>query len=484
MQLMTDRLMFVGDAWMVLLYAGLWLAALFAGQALADPRNAQVEVAPAMALLCAGIVSAGLALNQWTGALQLDIYMADLPKGGRPFANLAQPNNFCTLSFSALCSLLVLHQRKKIGSLALGVGAALLLWSMALSQSRTGWLQMGLLLLWVWTMRARAGLRLTRGQVSGMAVFYACSVALLPWLNQLLLSSASRTLEDQIRAGMRWPYWRMMVDAIGQQPWTGYGWTQVGAAQQAVALRHPALGEYFEHAHNFALDVFLWVGIPMGLILLGCLAWWGVQQVRRCSNASSALWLLAISGLMIHGMLELPLEYAYFLVPLGLMMGFVQADSNAPTPSIAIPKYAVWALAAVLTVMLTVTARDYLVAEENHRALRLESARIGTAVLVTPAPDLIVLTQLEGFLQFARIEATPAMSSKQVDWMRRVSTRFGYPPVLFRYALAAGLNGQPEVAVMTLQRLCRIYNQDRCAEARDGWTKLQERYPQLPDMAR
>jgi O-antigen ligase len=484
LQWTSGQLMFTGDAWMVLLYAGLWLAALLAGQALmgtgtdtSTPKPAHVALP--LALLGAGVLSAALALNQWTGALQLGIYMAEMPPGGRPFANLAQPNNFCTLSFLALCSLLVLHQGRLVGTLTLWLGAALLLLSMALSQSRTGWLQVGFLLVWVWAMRDRVGLRLTRGQVVGMGGLYAGAVWLLPLLNEMLLLGDSRTLGDQLRAGLRLPYWHMMVDAISQQPWTGYGWTQVGAAQQAVALRHPALGEFFEHAHNFVLDLFLWVGIPLGLILLGSLAWWAVQQVRRCTRAPAAWWLVAIAGLMIHGMLELPLEYAYFLVPLGLMMGAVQAGADGPEQGVIVSKRALWTLAGVLTVMLAITARDYLGAEENHRTLRLESARIGTAVLATLPPDLTVLTQLEAFLQFARIEATPGMPPQQVDWMRRVATRFGYPSVMFRYALVAGLNGQPDAASLTLQRLCRIHNAQRCAEARESWAALQQRYPQL-----
>jgi len=89
------------------------------------------------------------------------------------------------------------------------------------------------------------------------------------------------------------------------------------------------------------------------------------------------------------------------------------------------------------------------------------------------------LTQLEAFLQFARIEAKPNMPPEQVDWMRKVALRFGYPPVLFRYALAAGLNGQPDIARQTLERICRIHPPQRCEEAQQGWTALQAQYPQL-----
>ena len=56
------------------------------------------------------------------------------------------------------------------------------------------------------------------------------------------------------------------------------------------------------------------------------------------------------------------------------------------------------------------------------------------------------------------------------------------PPAMFRYALAAGLNGHPEVAARTLAQLCSIHPLTRCEEARDGWRTLQERYPELREV--
>ncbi|QDL35936.1 hypothetical protein [Rhodoferax sediminis] len=94
---------------------------------------------------------------------------------------------------------------------------------------------------------------------------------------------------------------------------------------------------------------------------------------------------------------------------------------------------------ALLGVVFVGVATDYLKAEDNYRTLCMESARIGVDRIVTP--------------------------------------------VLFRYALAAGLNGQPEVARDTLARICRIHEPKRCVEAREGWAALQVRYPQLAGVA-
>ena len=163
-------------------------------------------------------------------------------------------------------------------------------------------------------------------------------------------------------------------------------------------------------------------------------------------------------------------------------MGAIDGLSPAGR-ALTLPRWVVLSFTVLLSAIFMLTASEYLKAEENYRALRMESARIGVDRIETPAPKLHLLTQLGAFLEFARIEATPSMPPEQVEWMRKVSERFGYPPVMFRYALAAGLNGQPEISQQTLQRLCRIHGPQRCMEARDGWRALQAQYPQLQGMA-
>ncbi len=482
-QFAFGKLHFVGDAATASLYLLLWIAALLTGRLGAAPRGTGRELnAVAATWVLAAILSVGIALVQWTGALNLGIYAADLPPGGRPFANLAQPNNFSTVCFIGLCALLWLHQLRRVSGAALWLGVGFLLLGMVTSQSRTGWLQIGLLVVWGLAMQKRASLRITRPQLLVLGAIFAAGVLLWPAINDILLLSVSRSLDDQLRESVRLPYWRMMIDAIGREPLWGYGWQQVGAAQQRVALDYPSVGAHFEHAHNIVLDLLLWNGLPAGGLIVALLAWWFIAHIRACRDARVA-WLLAmVGGVVTHGMLELPLEYAYFLIPVGLAMGAVDGISTATGPSLHLPRWLVLSFAALLMALFAWVAVDYLKAEESHRTLRVESARIGVSGIVTPAPRLHLLTQLDAFLQFAHTEAKPGMTADQMDFMRKVSERFGYPPVMFRYALAAGLNGQPEIASQTLARLCRIHPRERCEEAREGWGALQRQYPQLTNV--
>jgi len=480
-QLATGELLFFGDALITTFYVGLWLAAVLAGGMIVAPTGHSDGLnALTVAWLFAALLSVGIGLVQWTDALSLGIYGAEMPPGGRPFGNVAQPNHLCTLCFLGLCGLLWLHQRQKVSGAVFWLGAGFLLLGMVMTQSRTGWLQIGLLVGWGVAMRTRSDLSITRMQLLAVGAVFAAGVLLWPAFCDALLLSTGRSIGDQMQAGARLPFWLSMLDAIGREPLWGYGWQQVGAAQQRVALDHPSVGVLFEHSHNLVLDLLLWNGLPIGALMVVGLIWWFILHIRACRDARVVWLLAAVGGVFMHGMLEFPLEYAYFLIPVGLAMGAIDGLSPAGGAALHVPRWALLSFTALLGAVFVGVATDYLKAEENYRTLRMESARIGAEGIVTPAPELHLLTQLEAFLQFARIEANPGMPPEQLDWMRKVSERFGYAPVMFRYALAAGLNGQPEVARQTLARLCRIHETQRCTEAREGWTALQLRYPQLP----
>jgi len=485
-QLTTGKLLFAGDALMAALYIGLWLAAVLAGRWMAAGSGGQNDAMNALAAawLFAALLSTGIALVQWTGALNLGIYAADLPPSARPFANVGQPNNFCTLCFLGLCGLLWLHQRQRVNGAAFWLGAGFLLWGMVMSQSRTGWLQIGLLVVWGLAMHARAGLRITRAQLLGLGALFAAGVLLWPMICDVLLLSSSRSLDDQMQAGVRLPYWRAMLDAIGREPLWGYGWQQVGAAQQRVALDHPVFGVLFDHSHNLVLDLLLWNGVPIGGLIVAALVWWFVVHIRACRDAR-AVWLLAaVGGVVTHGLLEYPLDYAYFLIPVGLAMGAVEVFAPTGGQLLRVPRGTALALALLLGAVFVGVAADYLKAEENYRVQRFELAHIGTDRVVTPVPRLHLLTQLEARLQIAHTEPARGMTPAQLDWLRKVTLRWGYEPTLRRYAVALGLNGQPVEAARQLQILRHIWGERAYAQARAQVDALAAtKYPELRQLS-
>ena len=180
----------------------------------------------------------------------------------------------------------------------------------------------------------------------------------------------------------------------------------------------------------------------------------------------------------MHGLLEYPLAYAYFLVPVGLAMGIVE-ESSTTRWHIRLSPWLLRTFAALLGGLFLWVAADYLKIEEEFRDLRFELARIGPVRQEKRDNGEHTLNQLAALMKFYRTEARPGMETAELAWMRKVSLRYAYPPVLLRMALAEALNERPDSARETLALLCQIHAPRRCQEARDSWAILQERYPQL-----
>jgi hypothetical protein len=310
-----------------------------------------------------------------------------------------------------------------------------------------------------------------------LALLFVFLQVLWPAINEWTLLAGSRGLSDQVQAGQRPTLWWALLDAVFRQPLWGYGWQQVPSAQWAVALDHAPLQRYFEHSHNIALDLLIWAGVPVGgcLVVLAGIALW--RQTAAIDDARARWLLVAVMGVLVHALLEFPLEYAYFLLPVGLVLGALHT-LHPGQASLRIPLPAAGATFVLLGVMLTVVVVDYFEVEQNYRTTRLE-ATFGSRQIETPAPQLLVLSNLQAYLEFIRTEARPGMTPFELQRFKDVAQRYAHPPALLRLALAEGLNGEPLAATDTLRRICAMHTQPRCEEARDSWHALQSRYPQL-----
>lgn len=428
-------------------------------------------------LIAAAIASGGLALFQWLG-LGGNALLAQVPKGGRPFANLAQPNHLCTLLALGLVAAIGSFEGGRLGRKTLALATAFLTFCMVMTQSRTGWLVMALLSLWWLVSRRRAALKLSPAFVVVTAVGFVGAIVLWGPLNQALLL-ATESLGERLAPGTRFGHWQTLWDAARQAPWAGYGWHQVGLAQQAAALNHPATHEWLLDSHNLVLDLVLWNGIPLGLALVGLLVWWLGKNVAACRTAEQWTLLAGVGVILVHGMLEYPHAYTYFLLPLGLMMGALDG-SRAPNSNWTLPRAACGSGLLALTCMLGWIGVEYLQAQTAATRLRFVTSGIGVdKVSTAPVPDIVLLDALREYHRFWLTPAIVGESPGQLAWQRDVARRYAVPPAMLRYALAAGLNDRPEEARITLALICKMHTEKRFEEGKDAWAQLQARYPRL-----
>lgn len=477
LQLAAGQIAFVDDALLASLFIAGFGLAVVVGATSAGAHRAELLDGLCAVFVAAGMISTGMALWQW---LQLGsrLYVADLPPGARPFANLAQPNHLSTLLGMAVAATLRWYEARRIRGWVAALAVAWFALGMLMAQSRTGWLFAAVVALGWFSLRRRARLRLSGpAVVAGIGVF---GVSVFCWgpLGDLMLVH-NVALEDRLTSSGRTLIWPVLVDAAQRAPWFGYGWNQVGQAQLATALAHPSANHWFTDSHNLVLDLVLWNGIPLGLLLAALLAWWFMRQVHRCTDPDRWALLLAISAVLLHSMVEYPHNYLYFLLPVGLMMGLLDGGPEGsrwrglPALSLTLPLLCMIA-------MLAWVGAEYMRVEESFRQLRFVNARIGVdRVASAPAPQVLLLDGPREMHRMMIMKPGPNWTTADLKHMQRVAERFPTVPVLFRYAYVAGLNGRPEEAARALGLLCKLNSERGCREMLAEWAELQSRHAAL-----
>ncbi len=471
-----------GDAALVSAYLvafGLCVAVI---QSMALDERVALGDRLAWAMLFAAICSVPLAVLQWVGLLRLELGIGIV--AGRPVAHMEQTNLLCSLLIQGLLGAWRLRERGRLGSWPFAIMAFLLLLTMTLTQSRVSWLVVtAASAAFVWR---RESLRLHGRELLFLvaALVIGFGALAVPWAD-FQLGLTGLTLEDRLTGGRRPDVWRLFLDAVAFRPWLGWGPLQNGAAQFAVALRHPALMWSFSSAHDFILDLMIWFGAPIGLVAGGTLIAAVFLGVKRAADAASFTTSLAILALVLHGLVELPLHYLYFLLPLGLMLGVLGPVRSSSARSWRLPTQgsASFAMLAVVPAMfLALLARDYMPLSDNRPVLAYDRVAVHESLSGTPdIPDAFILDQLMQFHVFAAQVPVTGLSRSTIDGLRQPMLRFPFVPSQEHYARILGLNGRSQEALDVLQRSCTFMRPLQCDENRRAWTYWQSNGEPLPD---
>lgn len=413
-------------------------------------------------LIVAALASTALALAQW---LQLDWgpLLAPVAVGTRSMANVGQANELSTLLVWGLVGLWWSNSRRSIGGAVTFLAAAALLLGVASTQSRTGWLGVGLLLaLGVLSPRP---LKTHRHRAAFIVLGLWFLALILGWTEATAIVGAggAEALDSRLTSGRRPEIWALMIDGISHRPWLGYGWNQGRLVQLAELPNYAHMKIGIQHAHNLVLDLMVWNGVPLGLTLAGLLGAWFWWQLRRTVTESQALLVLGLAVFMMHCFLELPHSKAFFLAPAALMMGLLNAHSGLPV-LIRFPRFASVALVSAIGGFLVLVWLEYRALELDVQSNRLRAAWLGTQPS-DPAPDIHVLRALQAALLNLRIQPRSGMELEQIEQLRLTSVRYPTEFTLRRYATAAALNGQPAAAKEALRSRCMLFLREQCDDA-------------------
>jgi len=466
-----------GVAWISTSYIAGFFFVLLVGAQWESNQPDQLGDALFLAIGIASLVSVGLQLQQW---LQIDGIELWKMGGGpvRPYANFGQPNQLGTFLLWSLLAVGWGWIRHRIGAPMALFMAAFLVFGLALTGSRTAWIGLALVVAgsWIWC-RLWKNPRLPF-LVTGLGLYFVVCIATQAWLRSEILGDVPLPPDylSSMSGQHRLSAWIVFADAIAQRPWLGYGWYQVVPAQMAVAAEHPSLHGVFTSTHNLFLDLFIWCGIPLGLLISISLLAWSWRMVRAIRYAEEVILILFLGVVANHAMLELPLHYAYFLLPVGLVMGILNKRLGK-APLFFMPRWVSIGLWLIVTLFLVLIIRDYARIEPSYENFRMERMRIKVAHL--NPPDVLLLTQWREFIEVDRIEPTTNMSPADIEKIRRVANFFAGPLFIHKLATALALNHQADEATLWLKRLCKSAPVKDCTDAEAIWNKKSLKYPEI-----
>lgn len=433
-----------------------WLASVL-GYHLSIGNNNREETFTNLSyvFLASGTITGLIALCQWMNLDSVLPGMVNISGSQRPYANFAQPNNMATFLVMALMSCLYLYEKKKIQTKWLFICAAIIIMGVALSQSRTAWVATIAILLYLAFYQYKGIIRLKwYYSIAWFSFFVTCIVA-FPLLSQLAVQAIdadvvqSRDVVARATGDMsRLAIWQQMLTAIQARPWFGYGWYQTSVAFVSISdtVQGPV---WIRSAHNLIIDFLLWNGLVIGLPFLAYFGYLGYQMQRWVKTPESVIGILMIGTFLTHAMFEFPQHYAYFLLPVGFILGTVLAQ-NPKIKIIVMPSIGMKFIFAVGLLLLIVIYRDYDVAVPKlGQSIRYEQQ----PEKITNQQPIYLLTEFNHRIDWIRLNPYSKVSSEQIQEGEQMVLSYPTKYNLIKYAKLLAFNGYEDEAKHQLQRL-------------------------------
>lgn len=449
-QFFAGLVFFWGDALLASLYVLALGLAIIVGRGFSDVEARRSEFYSSMALciFVASAISCVIAYRQWFHLADSD-FEINLA-GGRVYANLGQPNNLATLLLMGCAALLYFYEKRRASGCVLALIAACLLLGVVLTQSRTPWITFLFLGFYCFYMLRKQKMRFNLWLLLIWVFYFSALTITMPLVSEVMGFGAYSLIERSTSGRMQ--LWYQLSIALKEYWLFGVGWNQVSVAQTVVSLSHP-LPMITEHSHNVVLDLLLWNGVLLGGgIVVACFVWC-IALIRRVTDAEGIFAVLVGLAVGVHSLLEFPLEYAYFLIPLGLLLGGA-SPSVRMVLNVPIRLVTIFLLFGGIVLVRIVFEYGLLQREEFSR--KINDAGVIGFERQYDSSAVILLTQLSALMEYRRMIPRKGEDEESLADIRKLVWRYPYLTNLYRYALILQLNGRRHEAqeiLLTLKSL-------------------------------
>ncbi len=388
------------------------------------------------------------------------VLVAEVPEAisRRMWGNMNQPNHAASYLAFGLAACGFLASRCRWGRIPLSFIAFVLLLGMSLTVSRITWLHVAALgciggLAWTvneigWRRWVRAVLPLAL-----LLLTYAFSNWLVAQADARWHLGMSVSLGDRMQegTGLRLLLWKHAWHMFVAHPWLGAGWGDY-AWNQFVQTDVLGPVEMSLNAHNIVLDQLAKVGLlglfAIALPMLGFL--WGLRKRRMTPSLAFLLSIIAV--MVAHSMLEYPLHYLFFLLPLAFALGYAD-ERNLQVPSNGLAFVSTAAISIGGIALMASLWGDYKAVERLHYAP--EGGQKEIARYSGHGPTLLLPYENLAFAIQWNVTQEMASSLQKLEFH---AMQF-YPGSLTvqRYVLALAYLGRTDEAMVYARRMRNSY---------------------------
>ncbi|MBU1365468.1 MAG: O-antigen ligase C-terminal domain-containing protein [Gammaproteobacteria bacterium] len=464
LQFGTGEIYFFGTAWIHSLYLLGFAVAVLVGYDWERTAEGECLDFLFLAIVMAAILSVAMQLIQWM-ALDIGSILVLQPGRERFDANLGQPNQLASLLLLGACGVAWGYAR---GFLRASVSVVLLVYlltGVALTGSRTAWLNVAGLAVFLpmfWQERRPTHLRFSLIALAGY--FFALSLS-LPILNHWLFGggAALRDASDPLRLMI----WRIFSNAVINGPFFGYGWGQsISAALVSPNYPNQSVMSY---AHNLFLDLMVYNGLLIGGLISAGIIYIFISFLKHIQHPEATIPFASTAVLLVHAMLEYPLHYGYFLLPFGIFVGSLCFHSNVREMG-GLSRRGLVAALLVLGGALMITIHDCLEAERTYFSINYSKRNM--EVPINELPVLYVLDQWQERLQLANMFRPEIENGANRQWIWSVLVTTPDPAYALNLAQNYAANGQQMEARYWLNTMCKMAPSEVAQRLEGEWRVL------------
>jgi hypothetical protein len=479
LQVMLGMLSESWDAFLPIIYFAVAAIAIILGASISSREEGATKLCLALAgaHLFAALISVVIATMQFVGAevpfapfMMLMRHKAGI--GIRPYANLGQVNHLALLYCAALASAWWFYQSGRIKAKVAIAMVLFLVWGLALTQSRIGWIIAPLFACVIYYWRGKVGVRSMSGWLLiGVGVLYAAQVMLMPSiasaLNVTTESAAVHMFEGtgSDRIALYTQAWKLSL----AHPWFGLGWFQFGPQQVMGGVDFP-VSIYSQYVHNILLNFAAELGWPITITVFGLLALWLFRSfVFRSISIDVGFAGLFFIAVLVHSLVEYPLWYAMVLLPVALLIGMVH-QAQLGSKEVGVSRWYIFPLVILMGVGLLGISMDFRRIVIGFNNLEFQAMGVKGVESDVQRPAFTAFPYMYDYLTFMRMTMHPQMSPEEIAFTERVSKRFGGYVVLSRMSQMYALNGREDDAVRMVLIIKRLHG-PRYKEIYEDWRR-------------